>query len=107
LAEARKKIGEIICGDKATSHVSKYLTFVFELLVLHNFFQGDFRSQKEAAWAVTNFTSGGSVQQLAALVQNGVLKPFCDLLNSKDWKIVVVVMDGLSNIMQVIMKFVK
>lgn len=63
--------------------------------------QGDFRSQKEAAWAVTNFMSGGSVQQLATIVQIGVLKPFCDLLNSKDWKIVVVVMDGLNNIMQV------
>ncbi|XP_021920930.1 importin subunit alpha-1 isoform X2 [Zootermopsis nevadensis] len=61
---------------------------------------GDFRSQKEAAWAVTNFMSGGSVQQLATIVQIGVLKPFCDLLNSKDWKIVVVVMDGLNNIMQ-------
>jgi importin subunit alpha-2 len=50
---------------------------------------------------VTNFTSGGNVQQLAAIVQMGVLKPFCDLLGSKDWRTVVVVMDGLSNIMQV------
>jgi importin subunit alpha-2 len=50
---------------------------------------------------VTNFTSGGSVQQLAMIVQMGVLKPFCDLLSSKDWRIVAVVMDGLNNIMQV------
>jgi importin subunit alpha-2 len=54
---------------------------------------------------VTNFTSGGSVQQLATIVQKGVLKPFCDLLSSKDWKIVVVVIDGLNNIMQVNFKF--
>jgi importin subunit alpha-2 len=50
---------------------------------------------------VTNVTSGGSVQQLAAIVQMGVLTPYCDLLGSKDWRTVVVVMDGLNNIMQV------
>ncbi|XP_054002206.1 importin subunit alpha [Hylaeus anthracinus] len=60
---------------------------------------GDFKSQKEAAWVVTNLTSGGSVQQLAQLVQLGVLVPFCNLLAAKDWKTVVVVLDGLTNIM--------
>ncbi|XP_068979701.1 importin subunit alpha [Bombus flavifrons] len=59
---------------------------------------GDFKSQKEAAWAVTNLTSGGSVQQLAQLVQLGVLGPFCNLLEAKDWKTIIVVLDGLSNI---------
>lgn len=61
---------------------------------------GDYKSQKEAAWAVTNLTSGGSVQQLAQLVQLGVLAPFCNLLMSKDWKTVLVVLDGLNNILQ-------
>lgn len=106
MAKARK-ISEIIHGGKATSQVSKHSTFDVDYLCFIFFSQGDFRSQKEAAWAVTNFTSGGSVQQMAAFVQNGVLKPFCDLLNSKDWKIVVVVMDGLNNIMQVTVKFLK
>ncbi|KAJ9601420.1 hypothetical protein L9F63_000444 [Diploptera punctata] len=68
--------------------------------LLHVLTSGDFKSQKEAAWAVTNFTSGGSVQQLATLVQLGVLKPFCDILDSKDWKTVMVVLDGLNNILQ-------
>ena len=27
--------------------------------------QGDFKAQKEAVWAVTNLTAGGSVQQVA------------------------------------------
>lgn len=61
--------------------------------------QGDFKSQKEAAWAVTNLTSGGSVQQLAQLVQLGVLAPFCSLLEAMDWKTVGVVLDGLTNIL--------
>lgn len=65
---------------------------------------GDYKSQKEAAWAVTNLTSGGSVQQLAQLVQLGVLTPFCNLLMSKDWKTILVVLDGLSNILQAAVK---
>ncbi|KAB0802503.1 hypothetical protein PPYR_04689 [Photinus pyralis] len=60
---------------------------------------GDFKSQKEAAWAVTNYTSGGSIAQLGKLVEMGVLKPMCNLLNSKDWKTVVVALDGLTNIL--------
>lgn len=37
--------------------------------------------------------------QLALLVQLGVLTPFCSLLESKDWKCVIVVLDGLTNIL--------
>lgn len=44
-------------------------------------------------------TSGGTVQQLAILVQMGVLAPFCNLLDAKDYKSVVVVLDGLTNIL--------
>lgn len=65
---------------------------------------GDFKSQKEAAWAVTNLTSGGSVQQLAQLVHLGVLTPFCTLLDAKDWKTVLVVLDGLTNILNAAQK---
>ncbi|PNF22757.1 Importin subunit alpha-1 [Cryptotermes secundus] len=68
--------------------------------LIHVLGSGDFRSQKEAAWAVTNFTSGGNIQQMAAILHMGVLGPFCDLLGSKDWRTAVVVMDGLSNILE-------
>ena len=60
---------------------------------------GDFKSQKEAAWSITNLTSGGTVQQLAHLVQLGALAPMCHLLQAKEWKTVLVVLDGLSNIL--------
>ncbi|KAL1494355.1 hypothetical protein ABEB36_009967 [Hypothenemus hampei] len=60
---------------------------------------GDFKSQKEAVWAVTNFTSGGNIAQLAKLVEAGCIKPMCNLLNSKDYKTVSVVLDGLNNIL--------
>lgn len=65
---------------------------------------GDFKSQKEAAWAVTNVTSSGSVQQLAQLVQAGVLQPFCNLLEAKDWKTILVVLNGLNNILSAAQK---
>ncbi|KAK9884563.1 hypothetical protein WA026_007406 [Henosepilachna vigintioctopunctata] len=60
---------------------------------------GEFRSQKEAAWAITNFTSGGTIQQLVTLVELGAIKPMCNLLHAKDAKTVMVVLDGLSNIL--------
>ena len=33
-------------------------------LYANDHMQGDFKAQKEAAWAVTNLTSGGTVQQV-------------------------------------------
>ncbi len=62
-------------------------------------FQGDFKAQKEAAWAVTNLTSGGSVEQIVILCQAGVLEPFCNLLNAKDDKTLCVVLDGIKNLL--------
>lgn len=61
---------------------------------------GDFKAQKEAAWVVTNFTSGGTMAQIVTLVSQGVLPPFCNLLTVKDAKTVIVVLDGIANILQ-------
>ncbi|XP_011268257.1 importin subunit alpha-1 [Camponotus floridanus] len=65
---------------------------------------GDYKAQKEAAWAITNLTSGGTVQNLAELIQAGVLLPFCNLLETKDWNIIIVVLDGLTNILHTAQK---
>lgn len=67
--------------------------------------QGDFKAQKEAAWAVTNLTSGGTIEQIIVMCHHGVLKPFCDLLSARDEKTVSVVLDGISNILQAAEKF--
>lgn len=62
---------------------------------------GEFRSQKEASWVITNVTSSGTPQQVFFLIEKvGILKPFCDLLESKDARCVLVVLSGLKNLFQ-------
>ena len=45
------------------------------------------------------FISGGNVEQIASLCQCGVLQPMCALLEVKDAKTVLVILDGLANIL--------
>lgn len=62
---------------------------------------GDFRAQKEAAWVITNTSSSGTPEQIQFLFHRvGILKPFCDLLDSKDARTVLVVLNGLKNLFQ-------
>lgn len=64
---------------------------------------GDPKSKKEACWAICNATSGGlnRPDQIRFLVQEGCIKPLCDILTSMDNKITLVALDGLDNILRV------
>ena len=64
---------------------------------------GDFRTKKEACWAISNATSGGLQEpaQIRYLVTQGCIKPMCDLLKTMDNKIIQVALDGLENILKV------
>jgi hypothetical protein len=57
-------------------------------------------TRKEAAWAISNATSGGTNQQIKYLVEQGCIKPLCDLLPSQDAKIVMELLKGLGNILE-------
>ncbi|KAH8415757.1 hypothetical protein KR009_001167, partial [Drosophila setifemur] len=61
--------------------------------------KGDFKAQEEAAWAVTNTTTSGTPEQIVDLIEKyKILKPFIDLLDSKDPRTITVVQTGLSNL---------
>lgn len=63
----------------------------------------DFKTKKEACWAISNATSGALAEpsQIRYMVQQGVIKPLCDLLKSMDNKIIQVALDGLDNILKI------
>lgn len=62
--------------------------------------KAEFKTRKEAAWAITNATSGGTADQIRYLVNNGCIRPLCDLLTVMDTKIVQVALNGLDNILR-------
>ncbi|KAL0375844.1 UNVERIFIED_CONTAM: Importin subunit alpha-4 [Sesamum calycinum] len=61
----------------------------------------EFEIKKEAAWAISNATSGGSPEQIRFLASQGCIKPLCDLLICPDPRIVTVCLEGLENILKV------
>lgn len=69
-------------------------------MIIANLSKADFQTQKEAAWAVSNLTIGGSRDQVAALIREGVIPPFCELLSCKDSQVIQVVLDGMNNMLK-------
>merc|ERR1719343_332765 len=57
--------------------------------------------RKEACWTISNATSGGNNNQIKFLVQQGCIRPLCDLLTVNDPKIVTIALEGLENILKV------
>jgi HEAT repeat protein len=60
----------------------------------------DFDVKKEAAWAISNATSGGLPDQIRYLVQQGCIRPLCDLLIVQDSRIINVALEGIENILK-------
>ncbi|XP_055335439.1 importin subunit alpha-5-like [Paramacrobiotus metropolitanus] len=61
----------------------------------------EFKTRKEAAWAITNALSGGTQEQIQTFVQTGCIPPMCDLLGSTDARILQVALTGLESILRV------
>merc|ERR1719204_2742629 len=59
----------------------------------------EFKAQKEAVWAITNLTSGGTIEQIATIANFNVVPILCNLLTVRDSKVTLVILDGLTNIL--------
>ncbi|KAI8638096.1 armadillo-type protein [Parasitella parasitica] len=71
--------------------------------LVHILSTAEFKTRKEACWAIVNATSGGlnKPAQITYMVQQGIIKPLCEMLTVIDNKIVQVALDGLENILKV------
>ena len=67
------------------------------VLCLFFVLKGDFKTQREVVWAITNFTSGGTVEQVVHLVQSGALEGVLAMLQVKDAKTILVILDSINN----------
>ncbi len=63
--------------------------------------QGEFKTQCEAAWAVTNTVTGGTKEQTGYLLSLNVIPPFSKLLTCKDPKIIQTILDGIRLMLEV------
>jgi HEAT repeat protein len=63
---------------------------------------GEYKTKKEACWAISNASTGGLTRpdQIRYLVEQGCLKPLCDLLSIADARIIEVSLDSLENILK-------
>uniref|UniRef100_A0A0K8TTF4 Importin subunit alpha n=1 Tax=Tabanus bromius TaxID=304241 RepID=A0A0K8TTF4_TABBR len=68
--------------------------------IIDNLSKGEFQTQKEAAWAISNLTISGNQEQVAELIKEGAIPPFCDLLTCKDTQVIHVVLDGINNMLK-------
>ena len=62
--------------------------------------KAEFKTRKEAAWALTNATSGGTPEQIRYLAEQNCIHPLCELLTVMDAKIIQVALNGLENILR-------
>jgi importin subunit alpha-6/7 len=62
--------------------------------------KAEFKTCKEAAWAIANAASGGSQKQIQFLVSQGCIQPLCNLLTVLDNRIVHVALNALEYILK-------
>ena len=98
--EAAWTLSNIIAGNHRQIQMAlESDVFVPLIQVLEH---GDFRSQREAVWTITNLTNCGTKDQIIQFINKYEgLKPYTDLMLSKDGRIIRVILKGLINIFNI------
>ncbi|KAL0348616.1 UNVERIFIED_CONTAM: Importin subunit alpha-1b [Sesamum angustifolium] len=99
LIPALRTVGNIVTGDDLQTQAVIDSGLIGPLVNL--LLTADIDIKKEAAWAISNATSGGTNEQIMYLVNQNCIKPLCDLLVCPDPRIVTVCLEGLENILKV------
>eukprot|EP01103_Thecamoeba_quadrilineata_P021480 TRINITY_DN9888_c0_g1_i1.p1 TRINITY_DN9888_c0_g1~~TRINITY_DN9888_c0_g1_i1.p1 ORF type:complete len:510 (-),score=126.65 TRINITY_DN9888_c0_g1_i1:230-1759(-) len=97
--EACWTLSNITAGSRTQIQTVIDAGFIGPLIQILN--TAEFEIKKEAAWALSNATSGGSPDQIRQMVQQGCIKPLCELLACQDSRIILVALEGLENILKI------
>ncbi|KAG7167000.1 Importin subunit alpha-7-like [Homarus americanus] len=100
VAAALRAVGNIVTGDDVQTQIQAVIDANIFPVLIEILGKAEFKTRKEAAWAITNATSGGTPAQIRYLVEHGCISPLCDLLTVMDAKIVQVALNGIQNILQ-------
>jgi len=60
----------------------------------------EFDIKREAAWSLSNATTSASIEQIHYFVTSGCIKPFCDLLDCNDVRVIKVVLEAIEHILK-------
>uniref|UniRef100_A0A095C8N3 Importin subunit alpha-5 n=1 Tax=Schistosoma haematobium TaxID=6185 RepID=A0A095C8N3_SCHHA len=106
-----KAIGNLVIGtDEQTQAIldAGLLTYIPALLnnekstvVKEACWVGEFRTQKEACWVISNFISGGTPAQCAYLLNQNVLRALCNILTVSESKVVLMVLEGIKKLLEI------
>uniref|UniRef100_A0A8C5K714 Importin subunit alpha n=1 Tax=Jaculus jaculus TaxID=51337 RepID=A0A8C5K714_JACJA len=96
--EAMWALSNVAAGPR--HHIQQLVTWNLLPPLVAVLKNAEFKVQKEAVWTVANFAIGASVTQLSQLVQSGVLGPLINLLTIPDTKVVVIILDIITYILQ-------
>jgi len=95
--EAAWTISNITAGNKQQTQQVITANIMPQLITL--MLSSEFDVKKEATWAISNATTWQSYDQINYLVSAGICHPLCELMKTKDSKLLAVVLEAVDNIL--------